>query len=195
MFIYVLETVHIARMATNSSGSWQLGWCTDCTVVLIYIPYIYLARMEHWIHRTTPLHTLHVFSLCFFLHIRQCSPNLCVVFNNAISIYSNFPTPKQPPDHMLNQIHTSHIAKIRLTTHRISQTQHLIGVKLRSGLWSHWVEEALAITISNGMGTHSHPNTSLFPELMDRVIWCSTITGLLAHLGVNSTFHIGDLIR
>ena len=66
LFIYVLEAVHIARMATNSGGSWQLGRCTDCTVVLIYIPYIYLARMEHWIHRTTPLHTLHVFSLCFF---------------------------------------------------------------------------------------------------------------------------------
>jgi hypothetical protein len=41
-------------------------WCTDCTVVLGYIPYIYLARIEHWIHRTTPPHTLPVFYLWFF---------------------------------------------------------------------------------------------------------------------------------
>ena len=129
MFRFVSKTVHIARMTTDLGGSWQLGWCTDCTVVLGYIPYIYLARMEHWIHRTTLPHTLPVFCLWFFLHNRQCSLNLCVVFSTVVSIYTNFLTPKQPPDHMLNHICTSHIAKICLTTQRISKTQHLKGVK------------------------------------------------------------------
>ena len=81
----------------------------------------------------TPLHTLPVYDLWLFLHNRQCSPNFCVVFSTAISIYTNFPTLKQPPDCTLNHIRTSHIAKICLTTQRISITQHLKGVNTNEG--------------------------------------------------------------
>jgi hypothetical protein len=105
-------------------------FCTDCLVSLGYIPHVYLTRMEHQIHRTTPPHTLPVFYLWFFLHNKQCSPNFCVVFSTAISIYTNFLTPKQPPDRMPNQIRTSHLAKIRLTTHRIFRSQHALGVNV-----------------------------------------------------------------
>ena len=123
--------------------------CLTCTLgdapfvqsSLGYIPHVYLARMEHQIHRTTPPHTLPVFYLWFFLHNKQCSPNLCVVFSTAISIYTNFLTPKQPLDRMSNQIRTPHIAKIHLTTHRISRSQHALGVKLQhppTHPLSHW---------------------------------------------------------
>ena len=44
--------------------------CTpgDAPIVnsLGYIPHVYLARMEHKIHRTTPPHTIPVFYLWFF---------------------------------------------------------------------------------------------------------------------------------
>ena len=68
------------------------------------------------------------FFLWFFLHNKQCSPNFCVVFSTAISIYTNFLTPKQPLDRMPNQIRTSHLAKIHLTTHRIFRSQDALGV-------------------------------------------------------------------
>ena len=104
-------------------------WCTDCLVSLGYIPHIYLARMEHQIHRTTPPHTLPIFYLWFFLHNRQCSPN------SALSLALQYPSTlilwrrNNPPDRMPNQICTSHIAKIRRTTHRISRSQHALRVK------------------------------------------------------------------
>ena len=85
------------------------------------------------------------FILWFFLHNRQCSPNLCVVFSTAVSIYTNFPMPKQPPNRMLNQIHTSHIAKIRLTTHCISRRQHLKGVNVS---WWQDVGSSMAICLT-----------------------------------------------
>ena len=85
--------------------------------------------MEHQIHRTTPQHTLPVFYLWFSLHNKQCSPNFYVVFSTAVSIYTNFLTPKQPRNRMPNQIRTSHLAKIRLTTHCIFRSQHALGVK------------------------------------------------------------------
>ena len=69
------------------------------------------------------------FVFVVFLHNKQCSPNFCVVFSTAVSIYTNFLTLKQPPDRMPNQIRTSHLAKIRLTTHRIFRSQHALGVK------------------------------------------------------------------
>ena len=103
--------------------------------------------MEHWIHRTTPPHTLPIFYLWFFLHNKLCSMDFCVVFSTAVSIYTNFPTPKQPPGRMLNQLRTSHIAKIRLTTQRISKTRHLKGVntlkhntilRIRNGVLWDW---------------------------------------------------------
>jgi hypothetical protein len=109
-------------------------WCTDCLVSLGYIPHVYLTCMEHQIHRTTPPHTLLVLYLWFFFHNRQCSPDLCVIFSTVVSIYTNFPTSKQPPDHMLNQICTSHIVKIRFTTYRISRTQHLKRVNIMRSL-------------------------------------------------------------
>ena len=55
---------------------------------------------------------------------------LCIVFSIALSIYIDFLTPKQPPDRMPNHIRTPHIAKIRLTTHRISISQHALRVNL-----------------------------------------------------------------
>ena len=151
-------------------------WCTDCLVSLGYIPHVYLAHMEHQIHRTTPPHTLPVFYLWFFLHNRQCSPNLCVVFSTAASIYTNFVTPKQHPDRMPNHIYTSHIAKIRLTTHCIPRSQHALRVKIQPHMRS--------------SSQHCHPNKTIHTNIVNQKKWAShkiTNQNVGTHTGIHET--------
>ena len=59
------------------------------------------------------------FSFVVFLHNRQCSPNFCFVFSTAISIYTNFPTPKQPRT-ICEIIYVLHILQKYVVRHIVS---------------------------------------------------------------------------